>query len=331
MSKDPGSKSNSMDVFEDEYRVLEKAEAVLDNPSISEAELREHFKLLTKKYKSLLKQTVKITGIGDATQSKLIKIQNQLDQQNTQLADANDKLKEVDKIKASFISMLVHDLKSPLTVVMATLEFIEWDDALEGSHLAPMVSTSRNSLQKMLNLINEMLDVFKSESQEMKLVFAPVESVSFLNDHVAESRLSAKANGIEMVGNIQPVLPRISADAGKLSRVFTNLLSNAIKFTPKGGTITLSAHSETEMDENFSSQTFLVINISDTGEGIPASSLPYIFDAYAQAESRKSQLGVGLGLSITKKIVEGHGGTITVQSQVGAGTTFTIKLPALEA
>lgn len=249
--------------------------------------------------------------------------------QKDALAEANLKLSELDDIKAKFTAMLVHDLKSPLSVVRATLDFAEEDPEVLNSGIGALVSPANRSLDRVLALINEMLDVFKSDSQEIKLTLEPVAAETFFGEIGEENTLVAKKAGIAFKFDFESPLPELNADRMQLSRVFSNLISNAVKFTPKGGTITLSGR----LIEGTGVETglkLLLVTVTDTGEGIPADILPYVFDPYRQGAGHKTRLGVGLGLAIAKRIVAAHGGNITVRSQVGVGTSFNVTLPVLK-
>lgn len=258
----------------------------------------------------------------------LEQVNQELDAQRLALLDANLKLKELDQLKANFTAMLVHDLKSPLSVVKASLEIFETDEEIQNTSMLPLVNASHRSVEKVLSLISEVLEVFRSESQDMKLRCEPLETGDFLRECLEEVRVASQATQIQVETDIAAQLPPVKADAGKLGRVLSNLLSNAVKFTPRQGTIRVVAKSVigTGIEEGM---MFVEVAISDTGEGIPAEELPYLFDPYRQASSRKAQLGVGLGLAIVKRIVAAHGGNIAVQSQPGVGSCFTIRLPAL--
>ncbi len=253
----------------------------------------------------------------------------EIEAQKDALSEANLKLQELDEIKAKFTAMLVHDLKSPLSVVRATLDFAEEDQEVLNSGIGALVSPANRSLDRVLALINEMLDVFKSDSQEIKLALEPVAAETFFREIGEENTLVAKKAGIQFKFDFETSLPELNADRMQLSRVFSNLISNAVKFTPKNGTITFAGR----VIEGTGVETglkLLLVTVTDTGEGIPADVLPYVFDPYRQGAGYKTRLGVGLGLAIAKRIVAAHGGNITVRSQVGVGTSFNVTLPVLK-
>lgn len=257
-----------------------------------------------------------------------IENETKIKQKNLELEEANLKLKELDEVKAKFAAMLVHDLKSPLTVVNLTLEMLLAKAIDPDPDLVGMVSNSEESIKKIVKLVNEMLEFYQSDAQEMHFELKPTNLLESLNYSVEVAKIAASKKNISV--NLTPPdsLPLISADISKLERVFSNLLSNAIKFTSEGGQITLAIWTE----EGIGVETGLhLVNISitDTGEGIVAEEIPFIFEPYRQAKSSNQKAGVGLGLAIAKRILAAHSGNITVQSQLGIGTCFTITLPAL--
>lgn len=262
-------------------------------------------------------------------QLKISRLQKEMAFKNEELAHANLKLKELDRIKANFAAMLVHDLKSPLSVIKGTLELFSYEESLDTT-LKDLVTTSERSVDKMLNLINEALDIFRNDAQDVTLEVKSINPETLLRSVAEEARLAALSARITVECSIEPKLPSILADPDKLERVFANLLSNAIKFTPEGGRISLDAITVSGTGVE-SGLTFVQVSLTDTGEGIPADTLPYIFEPYRQARSQRSALGVGLGLAIVKRIIAEHGGNISVRSQVGVGTCFTVMLPAKPA
>lgn len=242
---------------------------------------------------------------------------------NVELTQANARLKELDQIKSTFTAMLVHDLKSPLSVVKATLEILSEDETVDKENKSLIVASER-SVNKILTLVREVLELYRSDSQDIKLDFQEIEAQNLLYDCFQAAQLSATSNKIQVELNIKEELPKIIVDIVKLERVLANLLSNAIKFTPDQGKITIEACLITK-----ESETFLQISIKDTGEGIPTEAIPSLFEPYRQAESRKKGSGVGLGLAIVKRIINAHNGTISINSQLGVGSTFIVQIPIM--
>jgi two-component system, sensor histidine kinase and response regulator len=260
----------------------------------------------------------------------LARIANQLKLTRLQadMRSANQRLQELDRLKATLTAMLVHDLRSPLTVVQLALSSLEEDvRALPGS-AAELTSIASVSVEKILRLVNDMLEVYRTDDGPMSFALNETDPAPALSRAASLVRMEARDRGIAVDVDIEPGLPRIMGNEDMLDRALVNLLSNAVKFTPTGGRITLAAHGVGDPTHN-GRRPWLRIEIADTGEGISASDVPHIFEPYWQAVSEHRGHGVGLGLAIVKRIVDGHRATITVKSDLGAGTRFTIDLPAL--
>jgi signal transduction histidine kinase len=179
---------------------------------------------------------------------------------------------------------------------------------------------------KMLaQIVDEVLDVSRIVSGKLRLSVQRLDPASLLTDAIAIVAPAADAKGIQLRSNIDPGVQAVQADPDRLQQVLWNVLTNAVKFTPSGGTIDVSIAA---LDSD------VEIVVSDTGRGIDAAFLPYIFERFRQADSRftREYGGLGLGLSIARNIVEMHGGTIHAESEgQGQGSTFRIRLPALAA
>lgn len=252
----------------------------------------------------------------------LSRLQNDLARQNQALLDANLKLKEIQILKANFTAMLVHDLRSPLTSVGMVLERLKEGVTLERA----VLDRAGVSFERMRGLLDEMLELHRSEHGQMPVAAGPIEPASWLAGIAEEFALRAAGLGLLFQCNLAPGLPTLRGDRGKLDRVLHNLLANACKFTPRGGAVRLEAGLEYGSGVE-AGLTFLRIRILDTGRGIPAEELPFIFDPFRQVERRDARHGFGLGLAIVQRLVAAHRGEIRAQSQVGFGTSFTVLLP----
>jgi signal transduction histidine kinase len=253
---------------------------------------------------------------------ELERVNEELSRTNAELNEANAQLREVAEMKEEFLALTTHDLRSPLTIISGVINFFTSGrlGALtpEQQHMVAMME--RNT-QSLIELVNDLLDASKLESGTLRLELAAVELAPLVNE-LRETMVSlAREKGLQLTTDLPAELPPVRADRPKLRRILVNLLSNAIKFTPKGGRVTLQA---ARADEDT-----LRVLVIDTGVGIPADDLARLFDKYEQARSRatRSEKGTGLGLYITKQLVELHGGEIDVQSQVGHGSTFSFTLP----
>ena len=221
------------------------------------------------------------------------------------------------KRRIDFTRALVHELKTPLTPVLASSELLVTELSEE-----PWLSIARNIHRGALNLskrIDELLDVAKVEIGTLQLDLKPVNALKLL-ERIADGMATViSSNGQSLKLMLTPSLPRVWADEERLQQVVLNLLINASKFTPDGGEITLKAE---EKDDA------LVIEVRDTGPGIPPGEQSRLFQPYYLPLSDREHLsGLGLGLALCKHLVELHGGTIWVESEVGRGSTFGFSIP----
>jgi signal transduction histidine kinase len=184
-----------------------------------------------------------------------------------------------------------------------------------------MVSMMERNAQSLIELVNDLLDASKLESGTMRLDLSSIDLRALVDELRETMEPLAREKGIALEVHLPTELPSVKADRTKLRRVLVNLLSNALKFTGKGGTVELRATRDTE--------GLVRVSISDTGVGIAPEDVERLFDKYEQARSRatRGEKGTGLGLYITKQLVELHGGEIKVESQIGKGSTFSFTLP----
>ncbi len=240
--------------------------------------------------------------------------------------------REMEQLKSDFQSMLVHDLRSPLSVIIGVLELGasgEFDN--NPVEMKEFLSSALETSQKMLGLINDILDVAKLEAGKLQLNKQPNDVNLIVAAAVARLRVLYREKGITLDVETDKDLPICECDDGKIDQVVTNLLSNALKFTPKEGRVTIRTYSKSFGDkEPLLKGQFIALDVEDTGVGITADEVPLIFDRYRQAKNAKgsSQKGTGLGLTIVKRVVEAHGGRVFVESVLGKGTKFTVVIPA---
>ncbi|MBI5573894.1 MAG: Cache 3/Cache 2 fusion domain-containing protein, partial [Elusimicrobia bacterium] len=226
-------------------------------------------------------------------------------------------LKEVEKMKEDFFHGITHDLRNPLTSMLGFLKFL-----LDGSvgpinekqkHFLDIVNKSSN---RLLGMINDILDVAKLEVGKMELSLIRFD-IKNLSERVCDSMMSKAIEGKLELSCLQMPSITISADEGLIERVLINLVGNAIKYTSSGGKVTVTAKEK---------NTDVQIAVIDTGEGIPSEYLDRIFDKFQQVTG-KSRGGTGIGLTITKYIVEAHLGKIWVESELGKGSQFIFSIP----
>uniref|UniRef100_C6E7R3 histidine kinase n=1 Tax=Geobacter sp. (strain M21) TaxID=443144 RepID=C6E7R3_GEOSM len=256
------------------------------------------------------------------------------------------KLKELEQEKEDFVSMLSHDLKSPITAVVGSI------DLVRESKLGPVtpdqseyLNAAIESCEEMVEMIDTLLGIHKFEAGKMKLNFREEDPVLLINRSAAKFQTPAQRGAIRLFTTLPASLPAISADRSLFSRILGNLLSNAVKFTPEGGEIEVSAdlvqdpapvlaHVPQECypgQELPSEGEFVRIRVRDSGVGIPQESLGSIFDRFVQARNRRQgkTRGTGLGLAFCRKAMDAHGGYIWAKSEPGEGSVFTVLFPAL--
>ncbi len=268
---------------------------------------------------------VQILSELEEKREQLEQVNRQLAESNRELNEANEKLRELSDMKEEFLALTTHDLRSPLTVISGVINFFTsgrlGDMTPEQKNMVAMME--RNT-QSLIELVNDLLDASKLESGTLRLEVTAVELAPLVAELRETMLPMAKEKEIALEEHVAADLPAVSADRAKLRRVLVNLLSNAVKFTPKGGRIEVNAERDGDRAVR--------VSVTDTGVGIPPEDIARLFDKFEQARSRatRSEKGTGLGLYITRQLVELHGGQINVESEVGRGSTFSFTIPTAE-
>jgi signal transduction histidine kinase len=237
------------------------------------------------------------------------------------LREKNLQLQKADQAKDMFLASMSHELRSPLHTIIGFADLLE--EGVKGPLNTDQLRFIRHIVsdsQHLLSLINDILDLSKIEAGGLRLKLETFDSASAIEDAVASQRPQMDAKAIRLDLDLTPELP-IVADHLRFRQVMLNLLSNALKFTPENGRISIA----TERREDFAE-----ISVCDTGVGIPASEHQSVFDKFHQvgATTRGVREGTGLGLPITRALVEHHGGRIWLDSEPGRGSCFTCTFPA---
>ncbi len=234
--------------------------------------------------------------------------------------------REMEQAKSDFTSMIVHDLRGPLSGIQGTLEFVL---SQEGTRMDAMYTDLLQEAQleseRMMNLINELLDFSKIQSGNFSVEKETVQVAGLLKRAVRSLQSVASRDEIFLFSAHGRDVPQIMGSVEKLTQAIINLVSNSLKFTPKKGIITVAAHVSRSGDTPES----IVITVTDSGMGIKAEEVNQIFDKYKQSgnKSLRGGSGTGLGLYIVKQIVEAHGGEVRVTSIEGVGTSMVLRLP----
>ncbi|MBD2309004.1 PAS domain-containing protein [Chroococcidiopsis sp. FACHB-1243] len=276
--------------------------------------------------KTMLLNACKIIPEGE-NQRILLSIEDITDRQQfetdraqllIQEQSARQQAEAANRAKDEFLSNLSHELRNPLNTMLGWAQILR-SRQLDSAAVARAIEMVERSAKAQSQLIEDMLDISRITSGKLHLNARLLDLVSVVGAAIESVQLSAEAKSIQIVSQLTSTT--VMGDADRLQQVLWNLLSNAIKFTPAGGRVEIALAAV---------QTYAEISVSDTGQGIRAELLPYIFDRFRQGDSSttKSDRGLGLGLSIVRQIVELHGGSVRAESPgVGQGTTIILQLP----
>jgi PAS domain S-box-containing protein len=230
--------------------------------------------------------------------------------------------KELEEAQEQLTEMIVHDLRSPLTAILGSINLLEKSqiDQPENAVVNQALSVSRRSVQQLLSLVNSLLDIAKLESGELKLEREQIDLTVMCDDLLKTFQHEANQEGVILALNLNEDTPSIHADKEKIQRVMVNLVDNALKFTPEGGSVEI--RTMTGSNDN------VRIEIADTGPGIPEEFRERVFDRFSQVPGRSGRRrGTGLGLSFAKLAVDAHGGKIWIEDNDSNGAVFIISLP----
>jgi signal transduction histidine kinase len=259
------------------------------------------------------------------TKSQMTHLEEIIAERTADLQRVNEDLKRLDGVKASFFSVVNHEMRTPLTAIIGYTDLLLDDESLTSQQLDLLRVVQDNS-QRLLGLVTNLLDISRLEDGRLKIRPEPLEMANVVDQAMVVITPMAEQKRIAITTDIPDGLPRVYGDPRRVDQILVNLLSNAVKYTPDTGTVVLSAQRDGDAD-------LIQISVIDTGVGIPADLLPELFNRFVRAEraERSDVMGSGLGLSIAKGLVEAHGGDLWVESEEGCGSTFTFTLPVAEA
>ncbi len=263
----------------------------------------------------------------------LLNLNKKLEKKTIELKSANESLEKIDRKKTDFLHMVAHDLRTPLTAIRSFSDLLVRYQNHPGKARNDYAEIIKKESIRLSNLVDNFLDISKIESGMIGYNETEIDIKEVINNFAQLFVEEGKTRDISIICDIEKDLPHVKGDRERLGQVFSNLLSNAIKFTPSKGFVTIKASLVNENGEsgNELSTPCILVSITDTGIGIPAGSLDKIFDKFVQVNhpSFKSSRGSGLGLTISKEIIEQHGGTIRAESKEGKGTKIIFTLKAL--
>jgi PAS domain S-box-containing protein len=263
----------------------------------------------------------------DITERKLAEEQikqlnRDLEQRAADLARALERQQELDRLQREFIQNVSHELRTPLALIRGHAEVLEsgWLGELSQKQGESIAVISRRA-QMLGRLVDDIVSILATERRELKR--GPVDLAQIACTSITDFQTAARNALITLTAQVEPDLPPVSGEATALRRLLDNLVGNAFKFTPEGGQIIVRL---ARLDQT------LMLQVADTGIGIPTDKLGRVFERFYQVDGSPTRKysGVGLGLALVKEIVEAHEGNISVASEEGHGTTFTVLLPALQ-
>jgi signal transduction histidine kinase/class 3 adenylate cyclase len=299
------------DTTRSEAKALMVVPMIIDGEIIGSISLRQN-------------QRTRIWQAADIALAKSVAVQAAIAVQQAKLYQTTrqqaEQLIEADRQKTEFFQNISHEFRTPLTLTLGPLESAVATG--QGLSLEQSQIALRNS-RRLLRLVNQLLDLQRLDAGLMQATFRPCDLVEFVNQTVESFRAYCEKKEIRLVTQVYPC-PQVYLDLERFDKVLYNLLSNAMKFTPEGGQISVRLRPEGDRCQ---------LQVCDTGIGIRADQLPHLFTRFRQAEgsANRSYEGSGLGLSLVKELTELHGGSVTVESNYGEGTSFTVALPTGKA
>ncbi len=241
------------------------------------------------------------------------------------------KQREMEQAKSDFTSMIVHDLRGPLSGIQGTLEFVLSQEGTKlDSMYSDLLTEAQRESERMMNLINELLDFSKIESGNFVVESEPIRVAGVLKRAVRSLQSVAARDEIFLLNAHGRDVPEIIGSVEKLTQAIINLISNSLKFTPKKGLISVGAQI---IRNDQQAPEAIVVTVTDSGMGIKPDELEKIWEKYKQTKNKslRGGGGTGLGLYIVRQIVEAHGGEVTVASIEGVGTSMVLRLPVKRA
>jgi signal transduction histidine kinase len=245
---------------------------------------------------------------------ELVRIKSELEDRNKELQRSNEE-------KNQLLGMAAHDLRNPIGAIMSYSEFLlEEDKIKEDETYVDFISTIKETSEFLLHLVNEMLDISIIESGKLKLNLSKVDFIYLVNHNITINSVLSEKKGINILFDHDNNIPDIIIDPHKMEQVLNNLISNSVKFSYPGSKVEILIKKEANL---------LITSVKDEGKGIPEEEFSRLFKPFSRTsvQATGDEMSTGLGLAIVKKIVEGHGGKIWVESNVGKGSTFYFSLP----
>lgn len=260
------------------------------------------------------------TVISVPTRDELAQLADALNAMAARLASAADQAQRVERARRDLIAAVSHDLRTPLAAMQATIEAIIDGVVTDDATIKRYLRTILSSTLDLSGLINDLFELSRIDAGALALSLAPTALRGLVASTLEPLHAQAAAHQITLINAVDTALPALQIDAQRMGRVLTNLIDNAFRYTPPGGSITVDASPQGEI---------VAITVTDTGPGIPPDDAPRIFEQFYRGEKSRSREhgGAGLGLAISKGIVDAHGGHLSVDLSYTGGAQFRIDIP----
>lgn len=247
-------------------------------------------------------------------------VRENLERSRAELEEANEKLKELDQLKSEFLNTVSHELRTPLTSIKAFAEILLDTEGGDPETLMEFLGIINKEADRLTRLINNLLDLSRIEAGRMNWHFEGCDLNELVTNACDVLRMASDKKGVEYVMHLSPTALPIFADSDKMIQVVTNLVGNALKFTPTGGVVEITTRQVRDSAE---------VVVKDSGMGIAPEHHQRIFEKFGQVDTSETReiKGSGLGLPIARSIVEAHKGTLTVDSDLGRGASFVVRVP----
>ncbi|HEX9577666.1 MAG TPA: ATP-binding protein [Myxococcales bacterium] len=313
---------------------LKKAKELIDRirraPESTVRRILEHFTrivdvLVFTSHRALISSQLHIESVTESYR--------EVQEKNKKLSEALERLQELSRLKSNFLATVSHELRTPLTSVIGYSEMLLAGLAGDlNDEQKDYLKTILEKGESLLRLISSILDLSRIEARGVQLVRKPTNLDEIVQSAMESVLPQSFKKNLQLTSNLSPQVTRVTVDGDKIRQCVVNLLSNSVKFTPAGGHIAVQAGPAERSPSDsgpFGSAGFFQISVTDNGIGIPPELQSKVFETFFQADSSASREygGAGLGLSIVKSYVEAHGGEVSVKSEAGKGSTFTLILP----
>ncbi len=267
------------------------------------------------------KATRDLQNLNEQLETRILERTAELSTTNEKLKTEIAEKKRLEKEKDDFYAMVTHDLKSPIAVIAGYADLIREMNAGLNSEALEMLGHIRQSSKKLSNIVDEFLTISRLERGTMTLNISINDINGLVREVLEDCTPMCKEKDIVVTAELEDDLPKALMDKFYVQRAVANLVQNAIKFTPEGGRVSVCVRRAGENDN------YVTVSVSDTGIGIPADEQDKVFDKYYRSPSAAGTKGSGLGLAIVKAVATAHSGSVELQSEVGKGSTFSLKLP----